>query len=1541
MANNEKRVFYKVIADYKSLEKAIDRQIKKLAQLKAAEDAFNASSATGAAKSEKARKRSSDAVDKQAKAFEAEASALSRGADAAARAVKSNNKLTRSTEDAAAASEALTDSIKKTADAHAQARAAAGRAADAIKKSAEAQERFRNQAKASADETASSSKKIWIEQDHVYMSTKKMVNGMEQLTAASRKVWLEQDRVYTTTTRVRNGVESVTTTWRKATKSQMDAAKTMTRTQSAMQQTQLRATQLKRGLDKVGNWRPRLTPPFIALIPIIGSVLGLINPLIAGLGAVSAAALGFGSSLASIAGSAIAAVPALSTLIGVVATLKTAFSGVGGVFKAFGAMQKAGGGGGGGAAAADKPLEISQTEKIARANEQYRRSIQDVRFAQEDLNDARKEYTERLKDLQKQVDRTAQSEARAAANSQLARENYANVLADPGSTKGQKMDAQAGIDEAASEYKDVVQENKEAANELASMKKKGMNGDRAVIQAQRAVTDAIDAQRDAQIGLQNAIKGTADAAGAGGAGGAADQFNDALNKLSPSARKVVLALIAMNGEFVKMKRTVQEAFFSRFVGNIERLRLLFPPVTSMMVDLATALGDLANKLLLQVTSPEWLKDIALFGKLAAPVVTAIGDGLLYLLDGFKDLTIAAMPFLLDLANGFKEGSKNLRELIGTARGDGSLANWLDTVRGRMAQWWRIIKNIGKTLFNYGAATSGFGQWLTDGFERVTQGWLDSSEAARTAGSPFQEYLEDIEPLLSEINGLLGDFFGWLGRTMSDPENIKMMTELVKTIRDDLGPAVTDILDTLADTGIGVGFVQTLTSIIETLDTVLKNGGADAILAFLDVVQKFFDIVKDIASIPGAGGVITTVAAALAGLAALSFIGKFTGLTSLFGWLIKLTKTRGMASLLEKLGGLKNLKASEGAASKVSGAAAKGANSLSRVGAAVSTGAGAAAQAAARAARSVRGTPGYSPAKAGPGVQSVFDGVFGGKAGNKAANISSLGNKAASLGKIGKGLGAIGAGASKLVRGAGPGAILSIAGGLTGDAIKNNAAKGSAGGGARAGGGILSAASTGAGVGATVGGIVGSVVPGVGTAVGAGVGAGVGAVAGGVTGFVQANPADRQKFIDDTMGMFSDFFTVNVPNFLASIGPAIWDGLTTFGQWLEDTWEGAKEFIAGTPERIGYAIGFVWGKLQVFGDWVAETWESTKQWFIDLPARVAETAGDIWDKLEGAGVWLGKKLIELGDWFKNLPTKVAYWAKGIWDALPGAMAWLGRKLTELGNWFRALPGKVASWAKGIWDALPGVRAWLAAKLSDLGGWFRNLPSKVGYWAEGIWNSLPGVGQWLADIGTSIYEWAIALPGKIGGWVGNVFRKVTGSFSAGFTKGESDAKYNGGKILKRAGGGSVPGIRANSDTVPAMLTPGEVVIRKAMVNRIGEDNLLRLNSGVLSFADMLGRAAKSKQDSNDTGMGGDFSGYGQGPAFFSGGGLVPDMGSGSGSYGGSSTPTQSQVPTSSGAEHRDGFVVEQLIINNPKPETASDSLPRTIRKVGYLGAARNGS
>lgn len=72
------------------------------------------------------------------------------------------------------------------------------------------------------------------------------------------------------------------------------------------------------------------------------------------------------------------------------------------------------------------------------------------------------------------------------------------------------------------------------------------------------------------------------------------------------------------------------------------------------------------------------------------------------------------------------------------------------------------------------------------------------------------------------------------------------------------------------------------------------------------------------------------------------------------------------------------------------------------------------------------------------------------------------------------------------------------------------------------------------------------------------------------------------------------------------------------------------------------------------------------------------------------------------------------------------------------------------------------------------------------------------------------------------------KGMGGFLGGMMSGATSGRaYNkGGKVLGFARGGLVPGT-GNSDTVPAMLAPGEFVIRKSSVNKMGAGTLAAMN------------------------------------------------------------------------------------------------------------------
>jgi hypothetical protein len=1277
------------------------------------------------------------------------------------------------------------------------------------------------------------------------------------------------------------------------------------------------AEKLNKSLDRLGNWRPRLTPPFIALIPIIGGVLGLLNPLVALLGAAGVAALGFGSNLGSIGGAAVAAIPGLAALLSMVFALKTAFGGIGSVFKAFGAQQKAAKaakGGGGGAAATPAKAELSNLEQLQRAQETQRRAIEDVQQAQEDLNDTRAEAVRRLEDLRRAVMRAAAAEASARAGAQLARENYANVMADPGSTKGDKMAAAAQIQDADFEVEDTVQQNQDNAKALATAQKDGIDGDKQVIASQRRLTDAINAQRDAQLALINTQTG----AGAGGAAGslsaldtATNEYTDALNKLSPSAKAFVLALIAMQTRWELLQRTVQEAFFSEIIGQVGDLTKLFPVLTNLLSKAAGAAGRVSSRLIDMVTSAKFLNDIGVIADNNVPLIENVGDGLLYIIDGLKEVAIAAAPFAIALSEGFKAGADNFRNLVASARESGSLAAWLDTVLGRMQQWWRIVKNIGGTLFNYGAATSAFGQWLTNGFEKVTEGWLASSEAARQAGSPFQQYLEDVKPLLVEVKGLFADFFGWFGKTASDKKNIDAMTRIIAVIRDQLGPALGGIFDTLSKSGAGESLVKAIVAIVEALDTFLENGGIEGIKAFYETVVALADGFRDFVAVlpPEFISGLTTGFAVLAAL-------RFTGITKLIGWLIKLGKSGGLLKVLDKM----PLLGAGGGGGKHTGGTGLGG--------------------------------GGTPVVAGSTGRHAAPKVPGGK-----------------LGGIGKVAGALGKGG--LV-----GAAASVAGGVAGGAISNSAAKGSAGAGQRIGGNAVSGAATGAGIGA----LIGSIIPVVGTAVGGVAGGAVGGAVGAATSsqddidaFDDGINQGLEDFFTDVGGMFSDMIG-NISDWWNT------EVIAPFQQVGEDIGKWWTENVTTPFNDTAMKIALWWNSQVVtpataFVAAMGRGWDMLMVWWnetIIAPlAAFAVSVGAWWQ--ENIAAPLNAFAVSVGAWWQEniaAPLNAFAVSVGTW--------WNDNISTPLGDfaqsvgtwWSENISGPLGTFAKG-------VGTWWATNISGpLGDFARTVGS---WWQTNVATPIANFGKTLASewkrIVTDPFDTAIKNIQK--GWDKfvsfDVGKALTGVFNGWFKGGDASRSNKtgastGGATLARvksimpaglnvtstyrtpaqnAAVGGVPNSYHTDKNNPAVDIAGSVsaMDRFAAVLRGmgGWRQLLYRVSGHYdhihvahqggTVSNSWPRSPGDKPDERTTRLQVGEQVISKGQASLLGtGSIVPQLGAlaPAGANGAQGISALGTVVNDNSMHFGD------INVYNAVPEPASDSLPRTLRRAAYVGS-----
>ena len=972
-----------------------------------------------------------------------------------------------------------------------------------------------------------------------------------------------------------------------------------------------------------------------------------------------------------------------------------------------------------------------------------------------------------------------------------------------------------------------------------------------------------------------------------GLGGDLEKYEEALSKLSPAAQSVTRSLVDQAGAWKEVRSATQEALFAPMQDSMDEIVKLAPPVQKFLTSIANALGRVGARAIALSTSSRWLRNIESLGDTLGPVVEDLGDGFVNILDSLLTIAEVAAPILGRLTKGFEEWTNSVRIALASGQTDNSLYTYLDKVYQRLEQWGRIVGNTAKTLFNYGKAAEPFGQWMTNGLEGLTEGWLASSEKAAEAGSPFRKYLEDIKPLLSDVGGLIGDFFGWFTSEAAETDNIQGMRDLIALIRDDLGPNLADLFDTLADTDIDEAFVKAISALVGLINSILENGGAEVLKDIANFIADFATGAADLAEEePG----LTK---------ALVQFGVFIGILMAAGPVIgTLSGIFGMMSKISKL------------------VAPKGWGGIFG-------GAGA-------------GAGGGKHAGAGP-KGGLFSGLTGGGGGKHAAPkggpFAGFGKFAETAGKgAAKGAGAgRGAGILGLIGGAGLGVVGEL---LFGGGFKSSSGSGRRGQSEKDNKrnqlfsdplgwlgdmdwnpfGFLSEDKPNK--------------PNKPTSIGGGGGAGATGSGNGMMATVATGGNNKKE----GKGLFPD----------ANL-------------WFEEQTENIKNWASGIGESIGTWAGDIWTSITGPDSWLATTWEGFVTWFEGLPEDIATWAGDVWNGIQDVGTWISEQWTLFTDWFTGLPEDIATWAGDVWNDIAGPDTWLGQRLTDLQTWVQGLPGKFGEWAGNIWNNIQNAGTWLGQRLSEFRNWATSIPGQIGSWLSGIWNGIPGIWNRLSEIGSSVWSWARQIPHDVASAIGNLFKFVSGSFSMGFNvgglvrtpskkvggpgssgvgkrigrnHGGPIQKRNRGGVLHRANGGGrdgssvVPG-SGNVDKVPAMLTPGEFVIRKAVTSRIGIENLTKLNSGVISYGDMLRQAIEQKRVNS----GADTASM----SFLNGGGMVPstDMATAnarntSNQFGGS--------PTSTVIENR-GTTIGQVVINNPEPETASTSLPKAIRRSAY--------
>ncbi len=643
----------------------------------------------------------------------------------------------------------------------------------------------------------------------------------------------------------------------------------------------LDTAQFTRGLTTAGAMFAGFTGAF-------GNAISYLGVAAAGLQALSSV----GAVLSAVAPAAALAIPAVLGLAQAFGVLKLAFSGVGGVLKAFSAKKdKAGGGGGGDPAAAAKQRAhaIQQAEQsLGDAREHLadayqnseRRNVaaqRDAVSAQKDLNKARQDALQRLQDLRREVERGSLDEREAALAVRDAERELQRVQGDSTSTADDQERAVLGYERAKNALGDTREEIVKNKTELADMTAKGVNGQDDVVAAQERANEAAqnvaDTQIEGQKSIRDALRAVENAeyslaqarekSASAGAGGT-DDYAKKLARLPPLAQEFVKTLVGFDPLLDKLKVSASNVFPGMTSG-LKAVMTNFPIFDAGIKSTAEGISRVAENAGRLFSGESFRNELGAMMQNNAVSTENFGGALVNVLRGFFSIGAAASPVLAEISDGVGGITEKFQQWAEKAADSGHLTEIFRDAVDSLKQLGRTVGNVGGGLGNLLGAFKASGGGILNTLEVLSQAFLkftqnesvihiiqSLAEAFRGAlGSALTQVfkiLEGLLPSIEQMTPMFGQLMPLLMLFATGP--LGPILKLLGAVSL-MGPALEQVIRPLGQFAVAVGglLTQVMTALAPVLLSVGKAFG-QILTALTPLLPPIGQLISAVLSIVG-------------------------------------------------------------------------------------------------------------------------------------------------------------------------------------------------------------------------------------------------------------------------------------------------------------------------------------------------------------------------------------------------------------------------------------------------------------------------------------------------------------------------------------------------------------------------------------------------------------------------------------------------------------------------------------------------------------------
>ncbi|AMM44203.1 tail length tape measure protein [Arthrobacter phage KellEzio] len=424
------------------------------------------------------------------------------------------------------------------------------------------------------------------------------------------------------------------------------------------------------------------------------------------------------------------------------------------------------------------------------------------------------------------------------------------------------------------------------------------------------------------------------------------------------------------------------------------------------------------------------------------------------------------------------------------------------------------------------------------------------------------------------------------------------------------------------------------------------------------------------------------------------------------------------------------------------------------------------------------------------------------------------------------------------------------------------------------------------------------------------------------------------------------------NWLVSIFVAAWTGLVSFLQPVIDVFAAMFGALGAVFNFIGALIGFVVrGIVMLFQMW----WSATVTVFTNIWNFLVSVWTNVMNFISGVLNAIGAFFSAAWNWYWttifSILTTIWDFIVSVWtavsDFISGVLNAIGGFVSSVWNsilaWITSVLNSIWSVVSSVWN---NVMGFISGVLNSIWGFVSGVWNQIWGFLSGIMNSIWSTisGAWnnvvsfIQEAVGRAYSAVVDKFNEVVGWLGGIGGRILGAIGD-----LGGLLWNAGRSILEGllGGlkdmwGGVQGF-FNDLTASIPSWKGPLPVDKKLLQPAGKG----IMGGFLgALESMYGKVRKSLR-----GFTGSLEGEGPDitPTFGPGGPFDPGMLLVDPTLGqrpidvNSTTNVRDQLNTTPTSITYD---VRELNVNNPKPETASESLPKTVRKLGYIGVGSNG-